>query len=67
MLHNTASDRGLHCLQLIQQLLDTSTGSQMDLFKFKNKYDKELRCPNIQSKYGNDDFLVVTDSFDSLA
>ena len=67
MPHNTASDQGLHCLQLIQQLLDTSTGSQMDLFKFKDKYNKELKCPNIQSKYSSDHFLVVTDSFDSLA
>ena len=25
------SDQGLHCLPLIQQLLDKSTGSQMDV------------------------------------
>ena len=33
---------GLNSLPLIQHVLDTSTGSQMDLFKCK-----ELRCQNI--------------------
>ena len=34
MPQNVASDQGLYCLPLIQQLLDTSTGSKNDLFKF---------------------------------
>ena len=29
-----ASDLGLHCLPLIQQFLDTRTGTKIDLFKF---------------------------------
>ena len=29
-----ASDLCLQCLQVIQQILDTSAGSKMDLFKF---------------------------------
>ena len=33
MLHNAASDLGLHCLPLIQQLSDTSAGNRMDLNK----------------------------------
>ena len=32
-MQNTASDKGLHCLLLIQQFLDISTGSKMDMFK----------------------------------
>ena len=27
-------------------VLDKSTGSKMDLFKFKEKYGKELKCQN---------------------
>ena len=34
MPHFAASDQGLHCMPLIQQFLDTSTSSKMDLFKF---------------------------------
>ena len=30
MPQNAASDLGLHCLPLIQQVLDTSTGIKMD-------------------------------------
>ena len=29
-----ASDQGLYCLSIIQQFLDTSTSSKVDLFKF---------------------------------
>ena len=29
-------------------VLDTSIDKQMDLFKFREKYDKELRCLNIK-------------------
>ena len=47
MPQNVASDQGLHCLPLIQQFLDTSTDSKIDLFRFHTKYGKELRCPNI--------------------
>ena len=43
---SAASHQGLHCLPLIQQFFDTS-GSKLYLFKFQNKYGKELRCPNI--------------------
>ena len=31
---SAASHQGLHCLQLIQQFLDTTTGSKLYLFKF---------------------------------
>ena len=41
-----ASQQGLHCLPLLQLFLDTTLGSKLFLFKLKNKYDKELRCPN---------------------
>ena len=34
MSQNVAFDQGLHYLPSIQQFLDTSTGSKMDLFKF---------------------------------
>ena len=34
MLQNAESDQGLHCLQLIQQILAALTGNIMDLFKF---------------------------------
>ena len=33
MLQSAASDQGLLCLQLIQQFLDTPSGSTMHLFK----------------------------------
>ena len=38
MLQIVASDQGLHCLPLIQQFLDTSVGSYIDLFNFWDKY-----------------------------
>ena len=38
-------DWGLHCLPFHHKILDTSSGSQMDLFKFEDMYDKELSCP----------------------
>ena len=41
MLQNAASDLGLNCLPLIQQFLDKSTASQIDLFEFYDKYGKE--------------------------
>ena len=31
---NVASHQGLHCLPLIQQFLDTTSGSELYLFKF---------------------------------
>ena len=34
MLQNMAFDQGLHCLLLDHQFLDSSRGSQMDLFEF---------------------------------
>ena len=34
MLHNVASDLNLHCLLLIQQVLETSASSKMDLIEF---------------------------------
>ena len=34
MLQHTASHQGLLCLPLIQQFLDTTTGSTLYLFKF---------------------------------
>ena len=48
MLHHTAPNEGLHCLPLIQQVLDTATGSQMDLTEvLGKKYSNEIRRPNI--------------------
>ena len=47
MLQTTASDHSLHCLPLIQQFLDMSTGSNLDVFKFYDKCSNELWCPNI--------------------
>ena len=46
MLQNTALDLGLHCSPLIQQFLDISTWSKMDLYKYYDKYGKEIRCLN---------------------
>ena len=34
MLQNVASHQGLHCLPIIQQFLDTTSGSKLYLFKF---------------------------------
>ena len=31
---DATSDQGLHCLPFFQQILDTSSGSKMDLFNF---------------------------------
>ena len=42
MPQNEASHQDLHCLLLIQQLLDTTSGSKLYLFIF---YGKELRLP----------------------
>ena len=39
-----------HWLQLIRQYLDTSSGSNMDLIKFQDKYIKEFRCLIVLSK-----------------
>ena len=43
--------QGLHCFPFNMQFLNTSTESEMNLFKFWNKYGKELRpylrCLNI--------------------
>ena len=43
MPQNAASDLGLHCLQPILQLLDSSTCSKMYAFKFKD--DIGALCP----------------------
>ena len=34
MTHSAASHQGLHCLPLIQQFLDTTSGSKLYLFFF---------------------------------
>ena len=46
MPQNAASHQGLHCLPLIQQILDTTSGSKLYVFKFSNKYNEELKSPN---------------------
>ena len=43
---SVASDQGLHYLQLVKQILDTLAGSEMEFFKFLDKYGKELKCQN---------------------
>ena len=48
-----ASDPGQCYLLLIQQILQWSTGSQLDLLQVEDKYSKALRCSNISGKYGN--------------
>ena len=58
MPQNVASDLGLHCLPIIQQFWGMSTGSNIDLYKFKDvlqgikvsqfilgKYSKVNPCP----------------------
>ena len=42
MLQNAASDLGLHGLPPNLQILETSAGSEMDLFKFYDKYEGVL-------------------------
>ena len=34
----------------------------MELFKFLVKYDKDLRCPKIQSKYGSKNIIQLSAS-----
>ena len=46
MLQNVASRQGLHHLPPLQLFLNTTFGSKLFLFKFKNKYGKELRSLN---------------------
>ena len=41
------SDVDLHYLPLIKPNVNTTIGSKMDLFAFKDKYGNELRCSNI--------------------
>ena len=50
MLH---SDQCPHYLQLIQQIFDTSTGNNINFFKFYDQYNKEISCPYILGKYGS--------------
>ena len=40
MLHSAASDQGLHCLPLIQQLTDTFTGSEMDIHIIEQEWSE---------------------------
>ena len=44
---NAASDQGLRCLPLMQQFLDISISSKIELYNFKDKYGKELMCLKI--------------------
>ena len=39
MLHIMVSDQVLHCLPLLLQFLDTSTGNKEDCLNFRNGYD----------------------------
>ena len=57
-MKNAASHQGLHCLPLIQQFLDTTSGSKLYLFKFMNKYCMELRCLLIVLGFNNTSTLV---------
>ena len=43
---NAAFDQNLHC-HSSSIVFDISTCGKRDLFKLKDKYGKELRCPNI--------------------
>ena len=51
-LQNAASHQGLPCLPLIQPLLDTTMGSKLYLFEFKNKCGKKLMGLKTYGKYG---------------
>ena len=46
MPQNAVPHQDLHCLPLIQQLLDTTTGNKLYLFKFQSKCGKEMRRLN---------------------
>ena len=61
MQQNAASHQGLHCLPLIHLLLDSVLGkpNKPYLFKFKNKYDKQFRCPNSSDKYSNVTYIEI--------
>ena len=39
--------------------LDTITDSKTELFKFYQRYGKDLRCPNIQGKSGSQHFVKL--------
>ena len=43
---NADPDQGLHCLLLIQNVLDTSECSKMDLIIISDQYDEELKFSN---------------------
>ena len=57
MPQNVASDLGLHCLPFIQQLLDTSAVSKMDLFKLKFSM---VRYWNTEGSYSNISIFFVS-------
>ena len=52
MPQNVASDQGLHCLPLIQQFLDISIVTRMDMFKFNDMYWKVSNVMIFYGKYG---------------
>ena len=39
--HSAVSDLDLHCLPHIQEILDISAGSQIDLFSFRTNMERE--------------------------
>ena len=47
-----ASDLGPHCLLLNLQVLDNHQAVKWN-WPFKDKFGKELKCPNIHGLYGN--------------
>ena len=46
MLQKVASHQGQYCMPFVQQCFDTASDSKLYLFKFWNKYGKELMCQN---------------------
>ena len=46
MPQNVASDQGLHCLQPISSISDTSSSSRKGSVKVFDKYCRQFRCPN---------------------
>ena len=54
MQQNEASDQGLHCLSLIQKLLDKSAGNKTDLFKLSMVNVLKFCTPKFLTKADSD-------------
>ena len=60
-LWDVVSNQGQHSLPLIQQFLDTTFSSKMEVFKFYDKYGKELSL-HAMGRFGRwqtDDIFLI--------